>query len=390
MATGNWNIAGINLPELRISETLREFGSGLVGKTPDNSAYGSIYKSTYKPTSGTNTTSTSGAPAGTNFGSLYKPTANNGLDATRNYAVDLEKKRKADEDAARKKILSQTRKAYSPFFTDLARQEAEIPGIQNEYMGVMNQGFQNQVDTINRGQEAGLAQAESSRGEIKQNQATSLRDLASNLSNAVNAFGQRLGQVGAGDSSAANMANYAYSKLANRNTADVMGQVRSQLAKVEEAKINLVNDAKDKLSALDTWKANQTLSIQQYVRSLRDYVSKARAQGKQALAEDEVNMIREGFTRAQERLQQINDLAVTSRYQILQNAQSALADAQSFSDQLMAAGDTNPTPVAAPAVDSGSIGDASAQPMVPYGSTDTTEEKSLTDLLNAPSQDYLV
>ena len=125
----------------------------------------------------------------------------------------------------------------------------------------MNTAYQNQAGVIGRGQQAGLEQAAASQGQIKQNQATSLRDLALNLSSAVNAFGQRLGQAGAGDSSAANMANYAYSKIANRNTADVMNQVRQQLADVETVKQNIVRDAQDKLSALETWKANQTNGI---------------------------------------------------------------------------------------------------------------------------------
>lgn len=384
---GNW----FGLPERGITENAKAVVSGLFGQPVDESSYNSIYNAQRSGTSGGTsayrpTASTGGQILGVNdFSSLLKP-AYAGVDENRDYALELEKQRQRLEDEARSKLLSQTRKSYNPFFSELSRQEAAIPGIENEYMGVLNQGYKNQTDTINRGQEAGLAQANASQGEIKQNQATSLRDLASNLSNAVNAFGQRLGQAGAGDSSAANMANFAYSKLANRNTADVMSQVRGQLAKVEQAKIDLVNDAKDKLSSLETWKANSTLEIQEKIRSMRDYINQARAQGKMALGQDEVNMIKEGFTRAQERLQQINDLAVTSRFQILQNAQAALADAQAYSEKLTAMGNTDPTPVEVAPVDSGTIGDASALPMVPYGSTDTTKEKGLwglTDLTNS-------
>lgn len=244
----------------------------------------------------------------------------------------------------------------------------------------MNTAYQNQAGVIGRGQQAGLEQAAASQGQIKQNQATSLRDLALNLSSAVNAFGQRLGQAGAGDSSAANMANYAYSKIANRNTADVMNQVRQQLADVETVKQNIVRDAQDKLSALETWKANQTNVIAEYVNSLRDYINQARAQGKQALGQNEVDMIREGFARAQERMQQINDLVVTSAYEIEQNAAAALAEQQAFSDQLAAMGNVQVDPITGLPIDTGSISSAGSSLLIPYVPQEE-EEKSLSDLL---------
>lgn len=321
----------------------------------------------------------------TSFDSLYRPTpapktpAPKGEDPVA-LARRLEEERKRQEEEERKRVLKQVRKSYDPFFQELSRQEAEIPNIEQQYLNTMNTGYQNQADVIGRGQQAGLEQAAASQGQIKQNQATSLRDLALNLSSAVNAFGQRLGQAGAGDSSAANMANYAYSKIANRNTADVMNQVRQQLADVETVKQNIVRDAQDKLSALEDWKANQTNVIAGYIRSLRDYINQARAQGKQALGENEVSMIREGFARAQERMQQINDLAVTRADEIEQNAAAALAEQQAFSDQLAATGNVQVDPITGLPIDTGSISGSESSLLVPYG-TGEEKEKSLSDLL---------
>ena len=328
------------------------------------------------------TTGTSGGTSrGTsNYTNLYKPTSNKKTESAEDLARRLEKERKRQEAEERERVLKQVRKSYDPFFQELSRQEAEIPNIEQRYLNTMNTGYQNQADVIGRGQQAGLEQAAASQGQIKQNQATSLRDLALNLSNAVNAFGQRLGQAGAGDSSAANMANYAYSKIANRNTADVMNQVRQQLADVETVKQNIVRDAQDKLSALETWKANQTNVIGGYVNSLRDYINQARAQGKQALGQNEVDMIREGFARAQERMQQINDLAVTSAYEIEQNAAAALAEQQAFSNQLAAMGNVQVDPITGLPIDTGSISGSESSLLVPYG-TGEEEEKSLSDLL---------
>jgi len=328
------------------------------------------------------TTGTSGGTSrGTsNYTNLYKPTSNKKTESAGDLARRLEEERKRQEEEERKRVLKQVRKSYDPFFQELSRQEAEIPNIEQRYLNTMNTGYQNQADVIGRGQQAGLEQAAASQGQIKQNQATSLRDLALNLSNAVNAFGQRLGQAGAGDSSAANMANYAYSKIANRNTADVMNQVRQQLADVETVKQNIVRDAQDKLSALETWKANQTNVIAGYVNSLRDYINQARAQGKQALGQNEVDMIREGFARAQERMQQINDLAVTSAYEIEQNAAAALAEQQAFSNQLAAMGNVQVDPITGLPIDTGSISGSESSLLVPYG-TGEEKEKSLSDLL---------
>ena len=328
------------------------------------------------------TTGTSGGTSGgtSNYTNLYKPTSNKKTESAGDLARRLEEERKRQEAEERKRVLKQVRKSYDPFFQELSRQEAEIPNIEQRYLNTMNTAYQNQAGVIGRGQQAGLEQAAASQGQIKQNQATSLRDLALNLSNAVNAFGQRLGQAGAGDSSAANMANYAYSKIANRNTADVMNQVRQQLADVETVKQNIVRDAQDKLSALETWKANQTNVIAGYVNSLRDYINQARAQGKQALGQNEVDMIREGFARAQERMQQINDLAVTSAYEIEQNAAAALAEQQAFSNQLAAMGNVQVDPITGLPIDTGSISGSESSLLVPYG-TEEEKEKSLSDLL---------
>ena len=328
------------------------------------------------------TTGTSGGTSGgtSNYTNLYKPTSNKKTESAGDLARRLEEERKRQEAEERKRVLKQVRKSYDPFFQELSRQEAEIPNIEQRYLNTMNTAYQNQAGVIGRGQQAGLEQAAASQGQIKQNQATSLRDLALNLSSAVNAFGQRLGQAGAGDSSAANMANYAYSKIANRNTADVMNQVRQQLADVETVKQNIVRDAQDKLSALETWKANQTNVIAGYVNSLRDYINQARAQGKQALGQNEVDMIREGFARAQERMQQINDLAVTSAYEIEQNAAAALAEQQAFSNQLAAMGNVQVDPITGLPIDTGSISGSESSLLVPYG-TGEEKEKSLSDLL---------
>jgi len=380
IGTGNW----FNLPEFGITE---KFG----GKT--GSVENAKFRSGFTPSTGNAPTGPyySGSTGGSNsnytndnknyFESLYKPTpAPKGEDPV---ALErrLEEERKRQEEEERKRVLKQVRKSYDPFFQELSRQEAEIPGIEQQYLNTMNTAYQNQADVIGRGQQAGLEQAAASQGQIKQNQATSLRDLALNLSNAVNAFGQRLGQAGAGDSSAANMANYAYSKIANRNTADVMNQVRQQLADVETVKQNIVRDAQDKLSALETWKASKTQEIAGYVRSLRDYVNQARTQGRMALGENEVSMIREGFARAQERMQQINDLAVTSAYEIEQNAAAALAEQQAFSQQLSAMGQINPEDITQGGIDTGSISSGGTPISLIPGTTEDTEKKSLADLL---------
>ena len=399
MARGNWNIFGINLPEFGISEALggrteslpqeyappKEVVDSFLSKA---TATQSVAPRSVAPTSRTSSSSSyTGSSGGSNtdhtdlYNKVSKPEGEDPVELARK----LEEARKRKEEEDRKRILKQTRRSYDPFFADLARQEAEIPTIEQEYMNTLNTGYQNQADTIARGQQAGLAQADASTGVIKQNQATSLRDLASNLSSAVNAFGQRLGQAGAGDSSAANMANYAYSKLANRNTADVMKQVRTQLAEVEMAKQNIVRDAQDKLGALETWKATQTQTIAGYVRSLRDYVNQARAQGKQSLAENEVNMIKEGFARAMERMQQINDLAVTSAEEIRQNAAAGLADAQSFSQQLSLMGNTNPADINTGVIDQGTIGDTGSTQLPIPGVPTEEKEQSLSDLLNSES-----
>ena len=375
----------LKLPEYGVSEKLGGKTGSVERAMQDMTSFrpASSYTTTSGGTSGTGGTggTSGGTSRGTsNYTNLYKPTSNKKTESAGDLARRLEEERKRQEEEERKRVLKQVRKSYNPFFQELSRQEAEIPNIEQRYLNTMNTGYQNQADVIGRGQQAGLEQAAASQGQIKQNQATSLRDLALNLSSAVNAFGQRLGQAGAGYSSAANMANYAYSKIANRNTADVMNQVRQQLADVETVKQNIVRDAQDKLSALEIWKANQTNVIAGYVNSLRDYINQARAQGRMALGENEVSMIREGFARAQERMQQVNDLAAYEIMQIEQNAAAALAEQKAFSNQLAAMGNVQVDPITRLPIDTGSISGSESSLLVPYG-TGEEKEKSLSDLL---------
>jgi len=377
----------LKLPEYGVSEKLGGKTGSVERAMQDMTSFRPPEPDTSGGTSGakgggtSGTGGTGGTSRGTsNYTNLYKPTSNKKTESAGDLARRLEKERKRQEEEERKRVLKQVRKSYDPFFQELSRQEAEIPNIKQRYLNTMNTAYQNQADVIGRGQQAGLEQAAASQGQIKQNQATSLRDLALNLSSAVNAFGQRLGQAGAGDSSAANMANYAYSKIANRNTADVMNQVRQQLADVETVKQNIVRDAQDKLSALEIWKANQTNVIAGYVNSLRDYINQARTQGRMALGENEVSMIREGFARAQERMQQVNDLAAYEILQIEQNAAAALAEQQAFSNQLAAMGNVQVDPITGLPIDTGTISGSESSLLVPYG-TGEEKEKSLSDLL---------
>jgi len=400
----------LHLPELGISEAL---GGKTGSLSTASSKKSNKEKNTTKIDSGSKTTkidsgskkgsnSISGGSSITNYSNLYKNTggsgkSNNGSGKSNNVQSLVDKARRKEEERARKaaeerkRMLEEARSAYNPFFKELSRQEAELPTIQQNYLDVMNTGYGSQVASINRAQEAGLQQANQAQDVIKQNQATSLRDLASNLSNAVNAFGQRLGQAGAGDSSAANMANYGYSKIANRNVADVTAQVRGQLAEVETTKTNIVRDAQDKLGALESWKATQTNAIQQYVNSLRDYINQARAQGKTTMAQNEVDAIRSGFEAAQTRLQQINDLELTTKAEILQNADAALAEANAFGQKLQQMGNIQINPITQQPIDTGLIssGGDSSLLAIPTGLTREEErERSLADLLYGAGSGY--
>jgi hypothetical protein len=94
-------------------------------------------------------------------------------------------------------------------------------------------------------------------------------------------------------------------------------------------------------------------------------------------------MIREGFARAQERMQQINDLAATSAYEIEENAAAALAEQQAFSNQLAAMGNVQVDPITGLPIDTGTISGTGTSSQIPMmGTTDTTKEESLQDLLN--------
>ena len=371
----------LKLPEYGVSEKL----GGKTGSV--ERAMQDMNMTSFRPpepdTSG-GTSGTGGTGGTSNYTNLYKPVSNKKTGSGEDLvalAERLERERRAEEERERRRAVKSARDAWNPFFKELDRQESLIPTIKQDYINELNSGYDSQVGVINRGQEAGLNQAEASKGVIRQNQATSLRDLASNLSNAVNAFGQRLGQAGAGDSSAANMANYAYSKLANRNTADVMAQVRNQLAEVETAKQNIVKDAQDKLGALETWKAGEITNINNYVRALQDKIAEKRASGQTAMSQEEASMIRDGFNRAMERVQQINDFAVQSAAEIRQNAQNSLNESTAFINSLLQKNTITPADITQAPIDSGSISSGGTTTLPIPGTLTEEKDKTLSDLL---------
>lgn len=167
---------------------------------------------------------------------------------------------------------------------------------------------------IERARDRGLENLDKQQLTVENSRTRSIRDLSEALRGSQQAFQNRLGTMGAGDSSASDLGAYAFAKLGAQGKTDINMQTQESLGQIGVRRGDLESEVVGQLAELDTWKNNNIENIadqynQQRQQILNDISS---TQSEKAIALADLN------TRA---VQSLSDLDAYS--QSVQNAIAA-------------------------------------------------------------------
>lgn len=107
---------------------------------------------------------------------------------------------------------------------------------------------------------------------VENSRTRSLRDLAESLRGSQQAFSNRLGTFGAGDSSAADLGGFAFAKLGAQGKTDINMQTGESLGEIGVRTGDLESEVLNQLRELDTFKQNSMLSIADQFRATRQQI----------------------------------------------------------------------------------------------------------------------
>lgn len=377
---GDWARARA-LPELGISEMFggnkRSLNLSNAQKDLKNVAY---------PTTGqtSGASSTQGSVGNYNYTVGSNSSANkysSMVDQNHKSNKDLISNEGAENEKRMREALSKARKMYDPVFSDLSAREAQLPQTQSELLGVVDMGQQTQEGIINRGKEQGLGTLGVAEGDARQEGKKSIRDISGNISSAVSAFGQKLGSMGAGDSSAANMANYAFTKMGNRLVSGAQENTRSQLAQINLKRQEVVSEAENNLAELGNWANEQKVQIGQYISQLRQAINSARTDAKMAMSAEEVEMVKSNYQMAMQRLQEVNNIYMQNKSAIQEAVMQHEMQMEAYSQALQQQAQYQVDPYTNTQAEPGTIGETGAVTGAPIGYADDTEKRTLDELL---------
>lgn len=135
---------------------------------------------------------------------------------------------------------------------DPQRQAAELQ-IGNEYQTKNNRLAEDKT--------VGLNNLDQSRAQIADSRLRGLSDIARQLQQQGSSYNNQLGAVGAGDSSAAQLVNFALGQQASNARGDLVRNASQQSQAVDQQQADLIRNYERNKQDLDTWKTQQLTDI---------------------------------------------------------------------------------------------------------------------------------
>lgn len=279
--TGSWGT-----PELGLSEAISNiFGQGRTGQGGSN-LFGPVSETTLVPVQPGNpsagfqpaaqpiqrqpTRTGTGTPGGggdTELTQLRKIRESGGLNPIQESRLK-ELEAQQSSGPSMEDIINQQ---YGSIASDLDRIINWLPEWQKELEGKIGSIAESQKTGLTTSREAQLSRFPIFRQNVEQQQVKTLRDLAQNIRNVLNAGNIYLGARGAGDSSGADMFSFATTQEANRQRGSILAQTSQMLKEIDMKEADVRSAFEDQMNAVDTWKNTQITQIAQ------DFMSKKEA-----------------------------------------------------------------------------------------------------------------
>lgn len=188
----------------------------------------------------------------------------------------------SDIAAQQNKVRDTINQGFNGIFSQLDSLAGLAPQYQqqdeqfiNDQYGVESQARQNELS-------ANQAKLGTYRGDVANREKATLSSIAADMRNMLKAGNSKIGAMGAADSSAVPMYNYALSKQTGQRTADVRNQSNSQYAELDRKEIDVKSAFDNAMTGLSSWKNEQLINAKERARQLLERVQNAKVGADQA------------------------------------------------------------------------------------------------------------
>lgn len=188
----------------------------------------------------------------------------------------------SDIQAQQNKVRDTINQGFNGIFSQLdslaglaPQYQAEDERFINDQYGVESQARQNELS-------ANQAKLGTYRGDVANREKATLSSIAQDMRNMLKAGNSKIGAMGAADSSAVPMYNYALSKQTGQRTADVRNQSNSQYAELDRKEIDVKSAFDNAMTGLSSWKNEQLINAKERARQLLERVQNAKVGADQA------------------------------------------------------------------------------------------------------------
>ena len=231
-------------------------------------------------------------------------------------------------------MLSSVNDQYSGMMSSMDSQIAGLGDVQNQFMGNIGNSVTAQQGLVNNSLEQGQNQLNQNTETAKQTEKSTLRTLSEDVMNMLQAGNQKLGGMGASDSSASDMLKWAIAKQGNKNTANVVGQTREILSNIENLGVELKSKAQESLLEIDQWKAEQERGIMEYVSGLKKALEAQKNNIDSSMRSQNIDAIKSQYENAKNRMQQLEDYSMQYKDNLAADYISRQRTLQDYASQL--------------------------------------------------------
>lgn len=213
-------------------------------------------------------------------------------------------RRRIEEEQAR--IRSGITEAYNPIFSELDRLAGLLPGQEAEYGEEIGNLASSQRSVVESGKQRELANLGLAREQEQSRTKSFLRDLEGDVRNQLSAFGQYIGALGAGNSSAAGQVASVIGREATKARGKAQQGLAEALRTIDVKQQQVEALASEQLQSVEQWKSNKLLEIKQYFDSQLQNLQQQRLQATGQRAAAIANMIVNTEQQFYQRLQQLD------------------------------------------------------------------------------------
>jgi hypothetical protein len=180
-----------------------------------------------------------------------------------------------DYDKQKQRFIKDTEKGYKNLKSAIKAQlnwgDAEV----GELEGGINSLIENYRTALGEQDRVAHEQIDTMRGDVRESQAKSLRELAENVRSGFLQGNAVLGGVGASDSSAAKMYSRSITKQANTERQAILEDIDTQYKELDQREGQIKAFMENELSTIENWKQSKIAAVKKAFGDYRKNLSKA-------------------------------------------------------------------------------------------------------------------